>query len=70
MSAAAESDIEMLEAAAEARGYQRALDLLLDDDAYLGWLRKQAGPTQRWAQIEAAPPRNRLALFLEEMRHE
>lgn len=59
---------ERREAEAERRGYQRALDLLQDGNSYLNWLHAAAGPTQRWADIDAMAPMQRIHLYLEEHR--
>lgn len=48
----------------EARGFQLAIDALLDDKRYLAWLRSIAGPTELWETLKDAPPADRFVAYL------
>lgn len=53
---------------AEARGFQRAIDALLDDRRYLAWLRSIAGPTELWETLKDAPPADRFVAYLQALK--
>jgi len=61
----ADRDIDQIAAAAERRGYERAVARLRDDNRYLSWLRSLGAGV---LDLEPLPPKERLARYLDAVK--